>query len=110
LRIFLASSRSFKDEISKNSSVQADLKDILLESLMPKFVWVAEISTKELIKQKKATGMIVLDATEADTHFNKPLILAFYQDQMMKFDAKTGLLKNYSLPSYDFTIFECNLK
>jgi hypothetical protein len=109
LRFYLASSRSFKNSISKNATIQIDFKGLLLEASMPKFIWVAEISTKDLIKQKKANGMVILDATEANLYFNKPLILAAYQDKMISFDESTGKLESVLLPLPEFSIFEQNL-
>jgi len=109
LRFYLASSRSFKDEIAKNETIKEDLKGILLETSMPKFIWVAEVSSKDLIKQKKANGIIILDATEANIYFNKPLILAAYQGNLILFDESSANLENNTLHLPDFKIFEHNL-
>jgi hypothetical protein len=109
LRFFLASSRSFKNEVAMNATIQEDLKGLLLEASMPKFIWVAEISTKDLIKQKKANGMVILDATEANIYFNKPLILAAFQGKLVIFDESSGKLESDLLPLQDFTVFEHNL-
>lgn len=109
LRFYLASSRSFKNEIAVNHTVAPDLKGLILEASMPKFIWVAELSTKELIKQKKANGMVVLDATEANIYFNKPLILAAYQGKVVFFEESSNKLESDSLPLPDFSIFEHNL-
>jgi hypothetical protein len=110
LRFFLASSRSFKNEIALNPTIQEDFKGILLETSMPKFVWVTEISSKDLIKQKKANGILILDATEANIFNNKPLIMAAFQGKLINFDPKTGKLENNLLTLQEFSIFEHNLK
>jgi hypothetical protein len=109
LRFYLASNRSFKDQIAKNDTIQVDLKGILLEASMPKFIWVAEISSRNLIKEKKANGLIILDATEANIYFNKPLILAAYQNNLILFDDNSGNLENNILLLPEFHIFENNL-
>jgi len=109
LRFYLASSRSFKDAIAKNDSFQEDLKSIIIETPMPKFIWVAEVSSRDLIKEKKANGIIIVDATEANIYFNKPLILAAYQDKLILFDEISGNLESNVLPLQDFRIFEHNL-
>jgi len=109
LRFYLASSRSYKNEVATNTTIQEDMKVLLLETSMPKFIWVAEISTKELIKQKKANGMVILDATEANIYFNKPLILAAFQGKLVSCDESSGKLESNSLFLHDFTIFEHNL-
>lgn len=110
LRFYLASSRSFKDALSKNSSVQADLKILLLEAAMPKFIWVAELSSKDLMKQNLANGMIVLDATEANIFSNKPLILAAYQNTIVAFDERTRKFESQPLILQNFSVFQDNLK
>lgn len=110
LRFFLTSSRSYKDQIARNSSISDNLKMEIVEAQMPKFVWVAELSTKALMKQKKANGLIILDATEADLYFNKPLILAVYQYNIIKFDEKNKDIEKIPLPLQEFSIFEHNLQ
>lgn len=109
LRFYLASSRSFKDAIAKNDTIQGDLKSIIIETSMPKFIWVAEVSSKDLIKEQKANGVIIIDATEANIYFNKPLILAAYQDKLILFDENRCNLESNSLPLQEFRIFENNL-
>ena len=76
---------------------------------MPKFIWVAEVSSQDLIKEKKANGIIIVDATEANIYFNKPLILGAYQDKLILFDEISGNLESNVLPLQDFRIFEHNL-
>ncbi|KAA6301325.1 MAG: hypothetical protein EZS26_002522 [Candidatus Ordinivivax streblomastigis] len=110
LRFFLTSSRSYKDQIARNSTIQNGLKNEIIESQMPKFIWVAELSTKDLIKRKKANGLVILDATEADIYFNKPIIMAVYQDNMIKFDDSHKELEKIPLPLHEFSIFEHNLQ
>lgn len=110
LRFFLTSSRSYKDQIARNGTVLYELKMEIIEAQMPKFIWVAELSSKELMKQKKANGLVIIDATEADIFFNKPLILAAYQDNILKFDEKNEHIEKISLPLHEFSVFEHNLQ
>jgi hypothetical protein len=109
LRLFLASSRTFKDTIAFNATMQDNLKIFLMESVTPKFIWIAEISTKDLIKQNLANGIVVFDATEKNTSFWKPLILAAFKDNVVDLD-KTGKLTKKTVPFSNFKIFEHNLK
>lgn len=109
LRFFLASSRSFKNKITTNTTIQEDLKYLLLETSMPKFIWIAEIGTKELMKQRMANGIVILDATEANIYFNKPLILAAFQNKLISFNEKSGKLESNLLNLQNFTIFEHNI-
>jgi hypothetical protein len=87
-----------------------DLKKLILSTQMPKFVWVAELSNKTLIKKQMANGVLILDATEAITTHNKPLILAAYQNQIAYFETNTSILKYNVFPLQNFSIFENNLK
>lgn len=109
IRTYLASSRSFKDKIAINPTIQSDLKSLILESSMPKFIWVCEVSSKELIKDKRAIGLIALDATEANISFNKPLLFGAYSDKYVHLDKKTGKLASSSLPLQSFSIYDHNL-
>ncbi|RZJ56011.1 MAG: hypothetical protein EOO44_01080 [Flavobacterium sp.] len=110
LRTYLASSRSFKDKLAVNNSFSSKIKDLILEMAMPKFIWVGELSNRGLIEGQKANGLIILDATEANIYFNKPLIIAAYQDKVINFEADSGKLTEKNLTLSDFSIFENNLK
>lgn len=111
IRFFLTSSRAFKERISSNKSLNPDLKDLILEYVMPQYVWIAELTDKNLITQEspKASGIIILDATEANIDFNKPLILAAYQGKVIVFDNSRQLEAN-EIDIEPFDIFTDNLK
>lgn len=108
IRFFLSSSRSFKDSLSLNTSFSSDVKDIVLEMLMPKFIWVAEISNKSKMKQGQADGIVILDATEANIYYNKPLIMAAYQSKLITLS--NGNLESIDIPLSPFKIYTHNLK
>lgn len=109
IRIFLTSSRSFKNEIAINKTWNKDLKEIVLECTMPKFIWVAELSTPKKIQNHLANGIILLDATEANIYNNKPLILSVYQKKMLLWDENNNELVNFPLSLSDFSIYQNNL-
>jgi hypothetical protein len=111
IRFFLTSSRTFKEKITLNRSLHPDLKDFILEYVMPQYVWIAELTDKDLIRQErpKASGIIILDATEANIDFNKPLILAAYQRKVIVFDNNRRLEEN-NIDIEPFDIFTDNLK
>jgi len=110
LRFFLTSGRSFKNAININKTFDITNKQLLLETPLPKFVWIGEISNKQLIKSREANGLIVLDATEADTSELKPLIFANYLNVLFSIDpGKTNFSKKV-LPLPTFSIFTNNLK
>jgi hypothetical protein len=82
-RFFLASSRSFKNKIANDSSFGNLIKEIILRRPMPKFIWVAEITDKNSYEQKKALGMIILDATEANHYSKKALLFTLVNNKMV---------------------------
>ena len=110
LRFFLTSSRSFKNSLNFNNTLDDDLKQLILEKPMPKFLWIGEVSTKELIKKKEANGLILLDATEANTSYLRPLIMAFYLDNLISIDSDTNILSQKKISLQTFNIFTNNLK
>jgi len=79
IRVFMASSRTFRRErdrafLGKNPEVQQLYNQVAL----PKFVWVCEISTPELLKNGKVLGEIVIDATaSAEAKSNSFIILHY---------------------------------
>lgn len=110
LRFFLTSSRSFKNSLNFNRTMNDDVKQLILEKPMPKFIWVGELSTKELIKKKEANGLILLDATEANTSYLRPLILAFYLNILISIDSKSSIFTKKDIALSTFRIFTNNLK
>jgi hypothetical protein len=81
-----------------------------LEIPMPKFLWIGEISTKQLIKQQKANGLVIIDATEAGTRSLRPLTVAAYKGVYFAYDDDVKWIKKNSLPLGEFKIFTNNLK
>lgn len=62
IRYYLTNSAEYK-QFCFNEGVRREDKSFYADVLMPKFVWVAEISTYELYKMGYAFAEIVLDAT-----------------------------------------------
>jgi len=107
LRLFLTSSRSFKSNVLLNSLMSEKLKDILLLSPMPKFIWVAELSNKSLYSQKKAFGYIIVDATGNNSMDSVNLIV--YPEKLVIIDKR----RNYNFIEVNhgsFSIYLHNLK
>ncbi|MDP1812824.1 MAG: hypothetical protein Q8K92_00080 [Leadbetterella sp.] len=109
-RYFLSSSRSYKHYVAQESGIKGVIKDMILETEMPKFIWIAEISNKSLIKQNLANGFIIIDATEANIFKIKPLIAGWYDNDLLTIDNSNGSLSRIPIPSQNFSIFTNNLK
>jgi len=62
-RFYLTSSRSYKNWILYCYELHSDLKNIILATPMPKFIWITEISNSRLFKKDMISGMIIIDAT-----------------------------------------------
>ena len=79
LRLFLASSRSFKkarvEEFGKQS---IELQAYYARVRMPQFVWICEMYTKEGYERHKAFGEMVLDGTSASKKGIRNIILLNY--------------------------------
>lgn len=110
IRVFLASSRSYKDYLTKQANLQANVRDFILDTPMPKFIWVGEFSNKQLMKQEKANGLVILGATEPDLANFKALIFAGYSDRYYYPDTDTKELVEILLPLNEFSIYSNNLK
>ncbi len=110
IRFFLTSSRSYKNSLALNSSFDTTMREMILEIPMSKFLWIGEISTKTLIKQRKANGLVIIDATEANPLSLKALVIAAYKGDYIAYSATDKCLSKNSLPLGDFNIFTNNLK
>ncbi len=110
VKLFLTSTRSYKDWLAINSSFNNRVKDLILETTMPKFIWAAELSTRKLMKNGKANGIIILDATEANISFQKPLILAAYNGIYYNFVPDLSKNQKLILNLEEFNIYRNNLK
>lgn len=65
-RVFMSSSRSFRKhrDIQFNNG-NKEIRDIYNSTTFPKFVWVCELSTKEMYLDGKILGEIIIDATSS---------------------------------------------
>ena len=110
IRFFLTSSRSYKNAISLDANFNDEIKAIINETAMPKFIWVAELSTKNNLKQGVANGIVIIDATEAKIFYLKPLLLAIYNDEMINFDSSNKAIAKNSIPLYKNKIYSNNFR
>jgi hypothetical protein len=95
----------------RDKGVKGDLKTLILEMSMPKFIWVGEISTMKNIRGKKANGLVILDATEPNRQYLfNPLIMAAYDGNFFVVNSISGKLEKKELHYIFFSIYEHNLK
>lgn len=110
IRTFLTSSRSYKDYLASELSFPADVKEFIMDVPMAKFIWVCEVSNKRLIKQNKANGLFILDATEPNLQNYSPLIFGGYFDRFCYPNPSSRELKEVLLTLGTFSIYTNNLK
>lgn len=115
-RIFLTSSNSYK-AFRKRNPIPFELQKFYLQMPMSKFLWVCELSTIDIYKNKKIIGEILFDATS--NHWDRFCFLAIhYPDAIIlndrnKFGDKPDRFEYYDLPSdksSPYAMYENNLK
>ncbi len=110
MRFYLTSSRSYKHWVASHSDMDPSLRSIILGISMAKFLWVAELGTKETFREKKANGLVLIDATSANTHQLNPLILSIHDGLFVSYDPDTNNILRAEIPLSKFSIYENNLK
>lgn len=106
LRVFLCSTRSYRDYVNR-SSMSEEMKRMVADLTLPRFVWVAELSEREKLKQGIATGIILLDATEYKTEYHNALLVSFCEGQTLF--KENGSVNVGSIKMNDFKMYK-NLK
>jgi len=77
LKTFFTTSKSFKNWIVKSGTIDIRVKELIINTAMPKFVWIGELSTQSLIQSDKANGLIVIDATQPEVSFADSLLFVW---------------------------------
>jgi hypothetical protein len=103
-RFYLTSSRSFKNHVAKIADMDIDLKNNILITKMPKFIWCGEIYTQEDFDQydKKAIGLVVLDATEANQESIDALIFAGYPDRCVSMNENNFVILQHHFQNFRY--------
>lgn len=103
-RFYLTSSRSFKNHVAKIADMDIDLKNNILITKMPKFIWCGEIYTQEGFDQddKKARGLVVLDATEANQESIDALIFAGYPDRCVSLNENNFVILQHHFQNFRY--------
>jgi hypothetical protein len=109
MRFFLTSSRSFKHRAAMNPTMSRMLKDLIVNSTMPKFVWVAELTdeARYCLPEPKAFGYVILDAT-SDPSVDAVFLIVYpgclsYRDEALKMNL-------FAVDLGEFDIYRNNLK
>lgn len=81
IRTYLASNRSYREYLLKNSEFNEKAKWKLLQINMPKFVWVTEISSHSDFLDGYVNDLIILDATGSSIVDDSYASLLYFQKQ-----------------------------
>jgi hypothetical protein len=108
IRLYLATGRSYKKAlIEENLISNLYVKESILEIPFPNFIWIAEISNKKLyVIDKKANGIIIIDATEADNSADRGILIACINDYILQGSEKEKELNE----PFETKIFRHNLR
>ena len=111
LKLFFTSSRSFKAELNEKINIGEEANEIILSSTMPKFIWVGIFTNLKLLKQSKANGLVVLDATESNTEDSRILMVS--PESITTYNSQKDINNKYNVIETNintFNIFANNLK
>ena len=61
--------------------IDDDIANSIIATKMPKFIWIAEIYTKDNYGKNIANGIVVLDATEASEMKKNAILFTAYPNQ-----------------------------
>ncbi len=114
VKTFLCSSRSYKKYVSLNKQIPLVPKEIILATPMPKFIWVAEISTPEAYSAGNCNSILIQDATEPYEHQDKTSI-NYYSvfvglTEKYIFKQDFGSIEKFDTFAPAFETFKGNLK
>lgn len=87
MRTLLTSSRSFREHITRMTSLSNEQRLGLLGIPMPKFVWVTELSTPDEFFNGKASTLLLLDATGSKmANLSRNIILLLSDGLIYRYD------------------------
>lgn len=80
IRFFLTSAKSFKNRLSNMPQMNSEMKEKLIYTSLPKFIWIGEITDNDLYAQELAKGIIIIDATGEQS---KESVIFYYHNETM---------------------------
>lgn len=110
-RMYMASSRSFKEHIALQKELDSRLRFTLLTVSFPRFIWCAEFINKADASAGTVSALIVLDATEGDENWKNSFIFAARKKSSIFYRAvdhtyKTNIMR---IPFNGFGMYAHNL-
>ncbi|MBF0608625.1 MAG: hypothetical protein HQL61_13880 [Magnetococcales bacterium] len=109
LRVYMTSSKSLKEKVRNDRSMESNLTKRILCTPMPKFVWCVDISTKNDFMLSKMSGKIIIDIT-AGTYELNPWILYHDLSKVVYYNTATDRFMKETLPIKPYNIYKNNLR
>lgn len=111
LRIYMASSRSFKEHIGRQTALNIGLREALLSVAMPRFIWCGEYIGPNDAARGTVTSLVVLDATEASEIWSDCFIFAAHKNKTIFHGAIDHAYNQYitKIPFSGFLMYNRNL-
>lgn len=108
-RLLLSSSRSFKMHVYNSEGLDPVIKDLVIRTKMPKFIWCLEVyDNKEKLTAEEASGLLLIDATEVNGDNIDSLIMACYPDKVLVEKSKRFIHLELNLGGY--SLYKNNLR
>lgn len=84
IRIYLSSANSVKEKAFQCAEMNPILKDIVLTTEMPRFVWCVDIASFSSYKEKKTEARIIIDST-ASASEDKPWLIVHDSEKIVRY-------------------------
>ena len=111
MRTLLTSSRTFREHITKMTSLTNEHRLALLGIPMPKFVWVTELSTEEEFLNDKVSTLLLLDATGSKiANLSRNIILLVSDGILYQYDGIMSIVGTPTVLPKTFEAFTGNIK
>lgn len=109
VRPYITSTRSLKVKAQENDSMNSELKNILLKTPMPRFVWCVDVSSEEEYKKGLCSCRIIFDST-AGTYDIDPFILSHDGDTVVFYDPNSEQWNEANCKISPYSLYINNLK
>ena len=109
IRTFLCSARSYRKYVMLSDMPDKSKNVLLWRKVFQNFVWITEV-TSHWTAFGRTNGVVILDATEANTLDYRPLIFAICNGFIVQYDKNTKSIASCQITGCDFSVFDKNLK
>jgi hypothetical protein len=109
VRPYITSTRSLKVKAQDNETMNAELKNILLKTPMPRFVWCVDICSEDEYKKGLCSCRVIFDST-AGTYDIDPFILSHDSKTIVFYDPNSEQWNEAKYDIEPYTLYVNNLK